>query len=117
MGYNEGYRQIVERDHPAKFPVLLVRDQIPSWSNKGDVILDPFSGSGTTAIVAILTGRNYIGFENNKIYANNSQEYIRVVKRKIDTNDSLVLKFLREIDEICLWHNQNTELCSIKVHS
>lgn len=49
--------------HPAVFPVSLVCDHISSWSNPGDVVLDPFMGSGTTAVACIKTGRNYIGFE------------------------------------------------------
>ena len=49
--------------HPAVFPVQLVIDHIVTWSNVGDVVLDPFMGSGTTAIAAIKTGRHYIGYE------------------------------------------------------
>lgn len=54
--------------HPAVFPQVLVRDHILSWSNEGDVVLDPFMGSGTTAKVARALGRKYIGFEISKEY-------------------------------------------------
>ena len=55
-------------DHPAPFPYILARDHIVSWSNENDIILDPFIGSGTTAIAAIKEKRNFIGFELNKEY-------------------------------------------------
>lgn len=54
--------------HPAVFPEKLVRDHIISWSNEGDVVLDPFMGSGTTAKVARAFNRKYIGFEISKEY-------------------------------------------------
>ena len=54
--------------HPAIFPEKLVHDHIISWSNEGDLILDPFMGSGTTAKVARALGRKYIGFEICKEY-------------------------------------------------
>lgn len=55
-------------EHPAIFPEKLVADHIKSWSNPGDVILDIFMGSGTTAKVARDHQREYIGFEISKKY-------------------------------------------------
>ena len=49
--------------HPAAFPDELARDMIISWSNEGDVVLDPFMGSGTTGKMATLLGRSFIGIE------------------------------------------------------
>jgi len=54
--------------HPATFPEALARDHILSWSNEGDVVLDPFSGSGTTAKMAKYNGRRYVGIEINADY-------------------------------------------------
>lgn len=62
--------------HPAVFPVRLATDHIISWSNEGDVVLDPFMGSGTTAVAAIKNGRHYIGFEI-------SDEYCRIAEARI----------------------------------
>jgi len=50
-------------EHPAIFPEKLARDHIITWSNKKDIVYDPFMGSGTTAKMAILNGRNYVGSE------------------------------------------------------
>jgi len=54
--------------HPAVFPAKLATDHILSWSNEGDIVLDPFSGSGTTAKMAKHNGRKYIGIEVNAEY-------------------------------------------------
>ncbi len=54
--------------HPAVFPFDLARDHIASWSNPGDLVLDPFSGSGTTAKAAKTLGRQFIGLEVNPEY-------------------------------------------------
>lgn len=54
--------------HPAVFPLSLAQDHILSWSNKGDVVLDPFTGSGTTAIAAYQLGREFVGYEIDKTY-------------------------------------------------
>lgn len=54
--------------HPAMFPEQLAADHILSWSNPGDVVLDPFMGSGTTAKMAVMHDRHYIGFEISEQY-------------------------------------------------
>jgi site-specific DNA-methyltransferase (adenine-specific) len=55
-------------NHPAIFPESLARDHILSWSNEGDVVLDPFLGSGTTTKMARLMGRHWLGIEVNPEY-------------------------------------------------
>lgn len=64
--YSVGFNDKVK--HPAVFPEKLAEDHILSWSVEGDVVLDPFMGSGTTAKMAKLHGRNFIGFEKNPDY-------------------------------------------------
>lgn len=54
--------------HPAVFPESLANDHIISWSNKGDVVFDPFMGSGTTGKMAKLAGRDFIGIEKDADY-------------------------------------------------
>ena len=55
-------------EHPATFPENLAHDHIVSWSNEGDLIYDPFLGSGTTAKMAKTNHRKYIGSEINGDY-------------------------------------------------
>lgn len=60
--------------HPAIFPERLASDHIISWSVAGDLVYDPFMGSGTTAKVAKNLNRNYIGSEISKEYCDIAQE-------------------------------------------
>ena len=68
--------------HPAVFPEKLVRDHIISWSNEGDIVYDPFSGSGTTAKVAYMNNRHYIGSEISKEYYEKANKRIDAEKRQ-----------------------------------
>ena len=54
--------------HPATYPEKLANDHIISWSNEGDLVYDCFMGSGTTAKMAHLQNRNWIGSEISKEY-------------------------------------------------
>ena len=65
--------------HPAPFPEQLASDHIISWSNENDLIYDPFMGSGTTAKMALLNKRNYIGSEISK-------EYCEIAEKRINEN-------------------------------
>ena len=56
------------RFHPTQKPIALINDLILKHSNKGDTILDCFSGSGTTAVAAFMQDRNFIGCEISKEY-------------------------------------------------
>ena len=64
-------------DHPAPFPYEFARDMITTWTNEGDIVLDPFSGSGTTVDAARELGRKYIGIEVNPEYVEISQKRLR----------------------------------------
>lgn len=68
--------------HPAMFPLDLATDQVESWSNESDTVLDPFMGSGTTGVACVNTGRNFIGMEINKNYFNIAKERINNIVRK-----------------------------------
>lgn len=63
--------------HPAVFPLTLASDHIVSWSNEGQMVLDPFGGSGTTAIAAENAGRRWICIERDPEYAAKAIERIR----------------------------------------
>ena len=62
--------------HPAIFPEALARDHIISWSNPGDIVLDPMCGSGTTLKMAVEQGREYIGIDI-------SQEYVSLAEKRV----------------------------------
>jgi len=67
-------------DHPAVFPEQLANDHILSWSNKGDIVLDPMIGSGTTGKMAKILNRNFIGIEKDP-------EYCEIAKQRIKNPD------------------------------
>lgn len=62
--------------HPATFPEKLAEDHILSWSNKGDLVFDPMSGSGTTCKMALLNNRKYLGCDI-------SEEYVEIAKKRL----------------------------------
>lgn len=65
--------------HPAPFPEDLARDQILSWSNPGDIVYDPFGGSGTTAKMAHLLKRNWIISEISEDYCDMIQNRLNPI--------------------------------------
>lgn len=69
-----------EGKHPTQKPEYLLERIILASTNEGDVILDPFSGSGTTGVVANKLGREFIGIENEK-------EYTKLMVRRIQKID------------------------------
>lgn len=62
--------------HPAIFPEQLAADHIKTWTNPGDLVYDPFMGSGTTAKMSIVLGRNWVGSEISEEYLNISNQRI-----------------------------------------
>jgi DNA modification methylase len=63
-------------DHTAPFPEALVRDHILSWSNAGDIVLDPMCGSGTTCKQAKMLERHYIGFDVSAEYVEDARQRV-----------------------------------------
>lgn len=74
-GHTTSYRPAFA--HPAVFPEPLARDQILSWTNEGDTVLDPMCGSGTTIFCAHALGRKSIGIDV-------SQEYIDLTEQRLN---------------------------------
>ena len=75
--YLVGSTQTGKIKHPAMFPEQLTSDQIISWSNEGDLVFDPFMGSGTTGKMAKLLNRKFIGIELD-------QGYFDIAKQRIE---------------------------------
>ena len=67
--------------HPTQKPLKLIEKLITQSSNPGDTVLDPFMGSGTTAVACIKTNREYIGFEL-------SEEYCKIAEKRISETTS-----------------------------
>lgn len=74
--YNVNRHGMENTEHPAPFPIALAKDHIVSWSNPGDIVLDPFAGSGTTLKAAKELGRRFIGIEINP-------DYVDICNRRI----------------------------------
>lgn len=74
--YPLGTQDKLATEHPAVFPEGLVRDQMLTWSNEGDVVLDPMCGSGTVGKVAKQLGRSFVGIDT-------SERYIDIAKQRI----------------------------------
>ena len=79
-----GYRQVWEipsvranNVHPAMFPIELAKRVIRLYTDEGDIVLDPFMGSGTTAIAALSTNRHYIGIDKY-------EKYVKLANTNID---------------------------------
>jgi len=70
--------------HPTQKPVALCEYLIKTYTNEGELILDNCIGSGTTAIAAMNTSRNYIGFEKDKTYFDIAQNRIDNHERLLD---------------------------------
>ena len=73
-----GQEDEIAYQHPAIFPIQLVKDHIISWTNPGELIFDPFMGSGTTAKAAVQTERSYLGSEI-------SDEYYKICLKRLET--------------------------------
>ena len=76
--------------HPAPFPVVLPYRCMQLYTFKGEVVLDPFSGVGTTAIAAIQSGRHFICFDNNPDYVEQARNRIKNVTSQKKLGDFTV---------------------------
>ena len=77
--------------HPAPFPVALVERCLHLFTYEGDVVLDPFMGSGTTAVAAQNTGRHYVGYDTDPGYVKQAQERVKSLAQR-DLPDRRTLK-------------------------
>jgi DNA modification methylase len=75
--------------HPAPFPVELPQRLIDLYTYRGDLVLDPFMGSGTTAVAALRTERHFLGFETDPQYLAASLDRIDLERARIETEASL----------------------------
>jgi DNA modification methylase len=76
--------ECANRNHSAAFPVDLPKWFIKLFTEQGDVVLDPFMGSGTTAVAALELGRHYIGIEKMELYHKLALERVAAFHKKND---------------------------------
>ncbi|NIL33287.1 DNA-methyltransferase [Bacillus thuringiensis] len=91
-GCNKSSKDKIAFKHPAIFPEKLAEDHILSWSNPGDIVLDPFMGSGTVAKMALLNDRNYLGYEISEEYCN------EIIKPRLE---GIEMCTSEEVNSIC----------------
>lgn len=77
IGKGQSTKDNIAFEHPAIFPEQLANDHIISWSNEGDIVYDPFAGSGTTGKMAIINKRKCIMSEI-------SSEYCEIIKKRLE---------------------------------
>ena len=83
VGLGGSTRDKIAFQHPAIFPENLARDHILSWSNPGDIVLDPMCGSGTTCKVAHQHGRRWLGIDV-------SEEYIEIARARLRAAEKML---------------------------
>jgi len=71
------------RIHPTQKPVGLIQEIIELTTNEGDIVLDPFMGSGTTAVASKLSNRNYIGFEIDSKYCKQARSRVKNTEKSL----------------------------------
>jgi DNA modification methylase len=73
--------------HPAPFPVELPRRLIELYTYRGDLVLDPFMGSGSTAIAAVRTERHYIGFDTDEEYVAAAEARVAAERKALEASE------------------------------
>jgi DNA modification methylase len=69
--------------HPAPFPIELPARLIELYTYRGDLVLDPFVGSGTTAVAAVMTGRHFVGYDLDASYIELAEKRVRAEERRL----------------------------------
>ena len=80
-GYMKSSPDKATFEHPATFPEKLAGDHVNSWTNAGDIVLDPFSGSGTSSLLAERLGRKWCGIDV-------SPKYCTIARKRIAAEQS-----------------------------
>ena len=98
-GKGHSTKDSIAFEHPAIFPEKLAEDHIVSWSNEGDVVYDPFMGSGTTAKMAIKNNRKWIGSEVSSDYCNIAEKRLDLYAKTVATEELLWEAVMKNIFE------------------
>jgi site-specific DNA-methyltransferase (adenine-specific) len=101
-GYMHTSKDPIVFEHPAAFPEKLAADHIKSWSNEGDIVLDPMNGSGTTTKMARILGRRYIGIDI-------SEKYCEIARMRLEAVDTGVPVAEQQAGQMALFTEQGRE--------
>lgn len=80
-------------EHPAVFPEKLAEDHIVSWTNPGDVVLDPMCGSGTTPKMAVENERNFIGIDMGAEYCEIARKRVEKAQKDLENRNKYKVFF------------------------
>lgn len=94
------YCQDGRQNHPTQKPEALMERMVLASSNEGDVVIDPFSGSGTTLRVCQQLNRNCIGFEMNPKYVESTKERLNSKFNGFDSIDERMLRVPNDLNDI-----------------
>lgn len=92
--------------HPCQMPEYLLQRVIAVSSNKGDCVLDPFSGSGTSAAAALRLDRNFVGIEISKKYVKESEKRLERLKKQKSRNPFLKIDGINEVKRLMIDMNR-----------
>lgn len=92
--------------HPCQMPEFLLQRIISVSTNPGDCVLDPFSGSGTTAAAAYRLGRNFVGIEISKKYVKQSENRLEILKKQKSRNLLLNINEINEVKRLLIDMNR-----------
>ena len=70
--------------HQTQKPIALMEILVRLFSNRGDLILDPFAGSGTTGVAAVRQGRRFVGWEMDPAYAEMARRRIKASREQLE---------------------------------
>jgi site-specific DNA-methyltransferase (adenine-specific) len=88
--------------HPAPFPVELPERLIHLYTYRGDLVLDPFMGSGTTAVAAAQTGRHYVGYDTDPAYVERAKRRVAQARARDDAHEPVGTATTRDVAETVL---------------
>lgn len=91
-GMNKSTKDLVAFEHPAIFPEELALKHVISWTKKGELVYDPFMGSGTTAKVAIQMERNWVGSELDSNYCDVCNRRLATISIQTSLLDEIITR-------------------------
>jgi site-specific DNA-methyltransferase (adenine-specific) len=95
-GKNYSTKDTYAFEHPAIFPEELAEDHILSWSNSGDIVLDPMCGSGTVLKMAKLNNRDYVGIDLDETYIKLSEKRMENLLSYTDNEPNPKISFIKK---------------------